>query len=97
MTMDEYRHVMDEPCQCIHCHPVRTQAFQNRTMMNVEKCMVIQFKIFNYDQVFKDFSKTVSNLVIEEKIDNMPFGSFQLQAVVYQIGCSPFRGHYKSS
>ena len=44
MTMDEYRHVMDEPYQCIHCHPIRTQASQNRTMMNVKKYMVIQLK-----------------------------------------------------
>ena len=79
MTMDEYRHVMDEPCQCIHCHPVRTQAFQYRTMMNVEKCMVIQFKKFNYDQLFKDFSKTVSNLVIEEKIITCLWGHFSFK------------------
>ena len=47
MALDEYGHEMDEPCQCIHCHPVRTQASQNRTMMNVEKYLVIQLKIFN--------------------------------------------------
>ena len=44
MTMDEYRHLMDEPYQCIHCHPIRTQASQNRSMMNVKKYMVIQLK-----------------------------------------------------
>ena len=46
MTM-EYGHVMDEPYQCIHCHPVKTQASQNQTMMIVEKYMIIQLKIFN--------------------------------------------------
>ena len=45
----------------------------------------------------KDFSKTVSNRVIEEKIHNMPSGTFQLQAIVYHVGCSRFWGHYKSS
>ena len=29
MTMDEHGHVMDEPYQCIHCRPFKTQAFQN--------------------------------------------------------------------
>ena len=68
-------------------------------MMNVEKCIVIQLKIFNYDQVSKDFRKTVPNFVIEDKIDNinMLLGTFQLQPIVYHIGCSPFQGHYKSS
>ena len=97
MTMDEYGHVMDEPYQCIHCHPVRIQTSQNRTMMNAEIYMVIQLEIFNYDQVSKDFSKTVPNLKIEEKIHNILLETFQLQAIVYHIGCSPFRGHYKSS
>ena len=60
MTMDEYGHVIDEPYQCIHYHPIRVQASQNRTMMNVEKYMVIQVKIFSYDQVFKDFSRTTT-------------------------------------
>ena len=58
MTKDEYGHVMDEPYLCIHCHPVRTEASQNRTMINVEKYMIIQLKIFNYDEVSKDFSET---------------------------------------
>ena len=38
----EYGHVMDEPYQCIHCDPVKTQASQNQTMMIVEKYMIIQ-------------------------------------------------------
>ena len=81
--MYEYGHVMDEPYQCIHCHPVRTQASEDRTIMNVEKYMVSQLKIFNYDdQVSKDFNKTVANLVIEEKIHNMLLGTFQLQAII---------------
>ena len=54
--------------------------------------MVIQL-IFNYDQVSKEFSKTVPNLVIEEKIYNILLGTFQLQAIVYHIGCSPFQGN----
>ena len=29
MTMDEHGHVMDEPYQCIHCRPFKTQASQN--------------------------------------------------------------------
>ena len=68
-------------------------------MMNVEKHIIIQLKIFNYEQVSKDLSKTVPNFVIEDKIDNinMPLGTFQLQPIVYHIGCSPFQEHYKSS
>ena len=58
-TVNEYGHVMDEPYQCIHCHLIRTQASQNQTMMKVKKHMVIQLKIFDYDQVSKDFSKTL--------------------------------------
>ena len=68
MAVDENGHVIGKPYQSIHCHPVRTQAFQNRTMMNVEKYMVIQLEIFNYDPMSKDFSKTVPNLITEEKI-----------------------------
>ena len=64
-------------------------------MMNVEKYMVSQSKIFNY-QVSKGFSKTVPNLVIEEKIRNMLLGTFQLQVIVYPIDCSLFRGHKSS-
>ena len=65
-------------------------------MMNVEKHMVIQLKVLNYDQVFKDFSKTVPNLAIRDKIYNMHLGTFQVQATVYHIGCFSFQGHYKS-
>ena len=97
MTIDKLGHVMDEPYQCIHCHPIRTQPSQNQTMMNVEKYMVIQLKIFNFDQVSEDFNKTVPNFAIEDKINNMVLGTFRLQAIVYHIGCSPFQGHYKSS
>ena len=68
MAVDENGHVIGKPYQSIHCHPVRTQAFQNQTMMNVEKYMVIQLEIFNYDPMSKDFSKTVPNLITEEKI-----------------------------
>ena len=59
--------------------------------------IVIQLKIFNYDQVSEDFSKTVPNIVIEDKIHNMLLGKFRLQAIVYHICCSPFQGRYKSS
>ena len=83
MTMDEYGHVMDESYQCIHYHPVRTQASQNWTMMNVEKYMVIQLKIFKYDQISKDFSKTVANLMIQEKMHNILLGTSQLQEIVH--------------
>ena len=37
MAMDDYGNVMDKPYQCSHCHSIRTQASQNRTMMN--ECM----------------------------------------------------------
>ena len=56
MTTDEYGHGMDEHYQCIHCYPVRTQAYHDWTMMNVEKYMVIQLKIFHYGQGYEDFS-----------------------------------------
>ena len=94
--MDVYGHVMDEPYHCIHCQSVRTQASQP----NYNECWKIyghSIEIFNYDQVSKDFSKTVPSLLIEEKIQNMLLGRFKLQAIVYHIGWSLFRGHYKSS
>ena len=71
MRDNEYGHLMDEPYQCIHCYLIRTQASQNQTMMNVKKYMVIQLKIFNYDQESKGFSKTVPHLVMEDKIHNI--------------------------
>ena len=97
VAVDEYRHVMDEPCQCIHCHLIRNQSSQNRTMINVEIYMVIHLKVFNYDQMLKDFSKTLYNLIIEEKIHNMVLGTFQLEAIIFHFGCFHFRGRYKSS
>ena len=36
-----YGKVKEEPYQCIHCHPARTQASQNRTLINVERYMAI--------------------------------------------------------
>lgn len=47
--------------------------------------------------MFEGFSKTVPNLVNEQKIYNMLLGTFQIQGIICHIGCSPFQGHYKSS
>ena len=82
-------HAIHKPYQCIHDHPVRIQVPQNQIIMNVEKYMANQLKIFDYDQVLEVLSKTVLNLAIE--------ATFQLQAIVYHIGCHPFQKHYKSS
>ena len=36
-----YGKVKEEPYQCIYCHAARTQASQNRTLINVERYMAI--------------------------------------------------------
>ena len=41
--------------------------------------------------------KHFQKLAIEEKTHNMLLGTFALQAIVSHTGCSPLRGHYKSS
>ena len=82
-------HAIHKPYQHIHDHPVRIQVPQNQIIMSVEKYMANQLKIFNYNQVFEVLSKTVLKLAIE--------ATFQLQAIVYHIGCYPFHKHYKSS
>ena len=82
-------HAIHKPYQRIHDHPVRIQVPQNQIIMNVEKYMANQLKIFDYDQVLEVLSKTVLNLAIE--------ATLQLQAIVYHIGCHPFQKHYKSS
>ena len=82
-------HAIHKPYQHIHDHPVRIQVPQNQIIMSVEKYMANQLKIFNYNQVFEVLSKTVLKLAIE--------ATFQLQAIVYHIGCYPFHKHHKSS
>ena len=82
-------HAIHKPYQHIHDHPVRIQVPQNQIIMSVEKYMANQLKTFNYNQVFEVLSKTVLKLAIE--------ATFQLQAIVYHIGCYPFHKHYKSS
>ena len=36
-----YGKVKEEPYQCIYCHAARTQASQNRTLVNVERYVAI--------------------------------------------------------
>ena len=95
-TSDAYGQIMDEKYKCDSC-PTRTQASQNRTLWNVEKYLIIQVKIFNYDKKKKVSMKTTPNLIIEEEFQNILLGKFDLKGVVYHIGDSMARGHYVSS
>ena len=91
---------MDEPYQCVPCrmsHPNGTDAIQARTLMNLSKYMIIQLKVFGYDQTEQKPYKIIPRLYIEEQITSILLGKLNLCAIIYHIGESPVQGHYVSS
>ena len=96
LTSDEYGTLMEDLYQCEHC-PQKTQASYSSTLWNVEKYMIVQLKIFEFNRDTLAYTKKIPNLFIEEEINNILLGILDLRAVVYHIGDSPFSGHYMSS
>ena len=99
MTSNPYGERMDELYKCEHCRltqPNGTEATRARTVMNINKYIIIQLKTFGYDQTTQQIFKTIPELRIEEQIDNILLGKLNLCAVVYHIGNSPTQGHYVS-
>ena len=90
---------MDEPYKCEPCQlskPEGTAATQTRTVMNIEKYIILQLKTFGYDRISQQPFKRIPNLRIEEEVDNILLGKLNLIAIVYHIGDSPIQGHYVS-
>ena len=97
MTNNPYGEILDELFKCEHCrltHPNGTEATRNRTLMNINKYIIIQLKTFAYNQMTQQIFKTTPNLQIEEQIHNELLGKLNLCAVVYHIGDTPTEGHY---
>ena len=84
----------EERYACEHCNPVKTVATRQRILMNAEKYIIMQLKIFGYDRICNRRFKIIPNLIIEEEIDNILLGKLHLCAVIYHIGDSPDQGHY---
>ena len=83
---------MDEPFKCTPCqlsNPEGTAATQTRTVMNIEKYIILQLKTFGYDRISQQPFKRIPNLRIEEEVDNILLGKLNLIAIVYHIGDSP--------
>ena len=97
LTHDSYGQMMDELYDCSQCKPNRTLATRNVTMMNVEKYLAIQLKIFKFDRNTQQPSKIVPNIFIDPEFTNELLGTFKLRAIVYHSGNSSNVGHYKSS
>ena len=98
MINDCHGEQMDKKYECKHCNPIKTDATRQRTLINAEKYVIIQLKIFGYNDAFDDGAfKIIPNLIIEEEINNILLGKLSLCAVVYHIGNSPYHGHYVSA
>ena len=97
LITDPHREQMDSLYECQHCKPVRTVATQERTLINIEKYIILQLKVFGYNKHTQSPFKIVPNLKIEEEITNLVLGKFRLCSIVYHIGDSSFQGHYVCS
>jgi ubiquitin C-terminal hydrolase len=79
---------------CGHCNPIKTVATRQRTLLNAEKYVIIQLKIFGYNRSMNRGFKIIPDLTIEEEITNILIGTLHLCAIVYHTGDSPDQGHY---
>ena len=52
MINDSHGEQMDEKYECKHCNPIKTDATRQRTLINAEKYVIIQLKIFGYNDAF---------------------------------------------
>ena len=99
MTNNPYGQRMDELYKCDSCkstHPEGTVATQVRTLMSINKYIIIQLKTFGFDRYTKRSFKISPNIQIDEQIDNILLGKLNLRAIVYHSGDTPTSGHYVS-
>ena len=100
MTNNLYGQRLDELYKCENCkvtHRNGTEATQARTLMNFKKYLIIQLKVFGYDQREQRPYKKIPKLQIEEHINSILLGNLNLCAIIYHIGDSPVQGHYVAS
>ena len=100
MSSNIFGEKVDELYECKNCevtHPNGTEARQVRTLININKFMIIQLKMFGYDQSKQELYKIVPKLKIEEQVTSILLGKLNLRAIVYHIGNSPVVGHYVAS
>ena len=101
MTHNEFgeRLTGDNLFKCENCRRVKpngTDANRGRTLMNLNKYMIVQLKTFGYGQISGPFKK-IPKLQIEEQVNTILLGKLNLCAVVYHLGDSPIQGHYVAS
>ena len=99
MTNTQYGQRFDElyHCENEHCRitkPHGAIATQARTLLNLSRYMIIQLKMFGYDQTKQKPYKAIPKLQIEEELSTILLGKLNLCAIVYHIGDSPIQGHY---
>ena len=81
MVSNTYGEQMDSLYACEYCEPIRTIATQGRTLLNIEKYIIIQLKVFGYDEDTGRSFKIVPNLIIEEKFINVLLETLSLCAI----------------
>merc|ERR1712168_1625884 len=98
MTKDPYgERIKHYHCEnCITTKPRGTDATRSRTLMNINKYLTVQLKMFGYDQITGHFKKNPI-LRIEEQVENILLGNLNLRIIVYHIGETPDQGHYVTS
>ena len=77
MTNNPYGESIDGLYKCEPCTPTKpdgTVATRARTLMNLNKYMIIQLKTFGYDQVSRQPLKKIPKLQIEEQVDTILLG-----------------------
>ena len=99
MTNDPYGEMI-EHYQCENCRttkPNGTDATRSRTLMNINKYLTVQLKIFGYDTTTGQHFKKNPILRIQEQVENILLGNLNLRVIVYHIGETSDQGHYVTS
>ena len=99
-TNDPFGERMEELYKCEHCisnKPEGTAATKQITLMNISKYIVIQLKIFGYDNITGMRFKKNPMIRIEERFHSILLGNLNLRAVVYHVGDTIDQGHYMAS
>ena len=94
IVVDTYGKVMDgdKRYACEHYHPIKAVPTQ-RTLLNAEKYVIMQLKIFGYNRSSNNHFKVVPNLVFEEEMNHILLGKLHLYGEIYHIGESTGQGH----
>ncbi|XP_066926766.1 uncharacterized protein [Clytia hemisphaerica] len=93
LTNDPYGNFLQDSYECANC-PIKTNATQNITLLNVSDSLIIQLVIFSFNQTTGAPLKLSPNLAIETKIENILLGTFELTAIIYHHGHTANSGHY---